>query len=127
MKMNTCVHTIFITNDRAKPLYQIKLVKTDCCNCALRLKDAVFELFEFDKEACDYVAVRKNLRTDENGEIIVSNLPSGKYKLIERCAPPGYYNSRKCECVFDLNPYLVDGDSIEITLCNCRKICCFSE
>ena len=121
MRTRCGVRTIYIPNRRANPrfYYDVTLIKTDCCDCNIRLKDAVFELRRFDECSCRYVTVAQNLRTGENGKVTVTNLPSGRYWLVEQCAPQGY---RCCKCgwKFCLCPCRTTCKSVELLLCNCK-------
>lgn len=55
-----------------------------------KLKNAVFELFDEDKNI-----VMSNLFTDENGEILIRDLIPGKYYIKEKFPPEGYENYEK--------------------------------
>jgi|GEM_PF-1600685 len=122
MIQNECVHTIHIPNERARPLYSLKVIKTDCCDTRLRLRGAVFDLLRLDENSCYYTKVLGNLYSDENGEVIISALSPGKYMLVERCAPPGYRICSHSCWAFELNRCAASGCyNIEMVICNCRE------
>ena len=86
----------------------IKLVKTDKDSGA-KLSGAVFALYAPDGEKLgEYI-------TDENGELLIEELPYGTgYKLVERKAPMGYQLS---EAVFTFD-ITENGKTIELSAVN---------
>ena len=119
MRNCCCTPTVYIPNRQAEPrVCEVTLVKTDCRNRCLCLEDAVFELRRFDECSCRYVTIAKNLRTGENGKVTVKNLASGRYWIVEQCAPPGY---RRCRSgwEFCLCPCRTKCRDMEVVLCNC--------
>ena len=124
MRKCRCITTIYIPNRRAEPrFYDVTLIKTDCRNCNLCLKDAVFELRKLDERSCRYVTVAENLRTDSNGKVTLKNLAGSRYWLVEQCAPPGYLCCQS-GWAFCLCPCCTRGRrEIELVLCNRKRSC----
>ena len=117
------MRTIYIPNDKADSVYTLELTVVDRCDKRIRLKNAVFDLFKLNADGG--TLVRKDLCTDEEGKAVVGNLGCGKYRLIERCAPPGYSCCCKEGWIFEINHCTADaGGNIEQVICNYRKKCC---
>ncbi|PIE92746.1 hypothetical protein CO726_24575 [Bacillus fungorum] len=98
-----------ITNNFIKG--NIKLVKVDSENKDVKLKGAVFELFDTTNEKIG------EYTTNENGEITVEGLVYGTYKFVEKEAPTGFVLDQK-EIVFEVKE---DGQVIELEATN-KKI-----
>jgi Predicted outer membrane protein len=81
-------------------LASVKLVKRDFEDTRILLKDAVFALYEYNEHTHEYEEVRVNLKTDENGELVVTGLYPGSYKFVETAAPQGYYLDGHPEYLF---------------------------
>ncbi|HFU7090069.1 TPA: collagen binding domain-containing protein, partial [Bacillus cereus] len=68
-----------------KATASIELTKVDKEDYSIVLPEAEFKLLnESDK------VIEKKLKTNKMGKIMISNLPEGKYKLVETKAPKGY-------------------------------------
>lgn len=75
-----------------------RFVKVDNSKDKNRLKNAIFDLYVLDKDGNqspyeitkDGKKVRVTLKSGENGEFEVRDLPFGKYRLRETAAPEGY-------------------------------------
>ena len=116
---------IYIPNDRAEKLYHIRVIKTDACDERIRLKGALFHLFKLEEKCGTYTVVKKNLCTDKCGELLVENLPAGRYKFVEICAPAGYILCCESAWVVEVNSCRADCEStVEITIGNRREDCC---
>ncbi|WP_407855093.1 Cna B-type domain-containing protein [Enterococcus hailinensis] len=70
---------------------KLKKVNSDKKNAPI--KDAQFSLYRGEVAAGN--AVRENVSTDENGEILFSNLTYGDYYIVETKAADGYYISNE--------------------------------
>ena len=118
---------IYIPNTRAEKLYNIRAIKTDACDERIRLKGAVFDLYKFDERCGAYFIVEKNLCTDKNGESLIKNLPAGRYKFVEICAPCGYFICHETILRVEVNSCQADCENtVEITISNRREKCCRS-
>ena len=114
---------IFIPNERADAaLYAVKLIKVDGCDRSLRLAGAIFDLLKYS-ECEGFVVVRQNLCTDDKGEVMVSNLTGGRYRLIERCAPAGYAICRPAGWGLTLPFHCAGKPVTELVISNCRCGC----
>ncbi|KIV72269.1 Cell wall surface anchor family protein [Bacillus mycoides] len=89
----------------------VKLVKVDADNQDIKLKGAVYELFDATNEKVG------EYTTNENGEIAVENLVYGSYKFVEKEAPTDYVLDRK-EIPFEVKE---NGRTIELTATNTEQ------
>ncbi|MBL3531598.1 LPXTG cell wall anchor domain-containing protein [Companilactobacillus zhachilii] len=80
----------------------VTLTKSDENNGTL-LAGAVYDLYEYGNDT----AIQTNLTTDENGQIIVKDLPMGDYYFKEVTAPNGYQTSGT-ELPFTINKNLTN-------------------
>ena len=94
--------------------YSIELFKVDICNKSHGLAGAVFDLLKFDCHTNCYILVRFNLVTDRHGHLLVTDLPAGKYKFVEKRPPRGYVLHGK-------NGWFIELPAISCNCCNC---CC---
>lgn len=86
-----------VTIENNKIIRDVKLTKVHGYNESVKLKGAIFKLmYKADEEAeFTLVADKKQLETDENGELLIQNLDAGYYQLIEKSAPSGYLLDNK--------------------------------
>ncbi|WP_115753785.1 SpaA isopeptide-forming pilin-related protein [Listeria kieliensis] len=63
----------------------VKLIKSDVADKSVLLPGAEFKILDENGKV-----VRENLKTDENGEILVEGLAPGNYSFVETKAPAGY-------------------------------------
>ncbi|MGG0454521.1 SpaA isopeptide-forming pilin-related protein [Bacillus mycoides] len=89
----------------------VKLVKVDADNQDIKLKGAVYELFDATNEKVG------EYTTNENGKIAVENLVYGSYKFVEKEAPTDYVLDRK-EIPFEVKE---NGKTIELTATNTEQ------
>lgn len=68
--------------------HRLKLIKVDDDN--KRLEGAKFRLYKIEDDKEIELEENKIYTTDKNGEIVVENLPKGKYNFKEVEAPEGY-------------------------------------
>jgi len=69
-----------------QPKATLTIIKTDAISNS-RLQDAVFEVIRKDVDGETSLG---EFYTNENGEIIIENLPFARYEVIEKVAPRGY-------------------------------------
>ncbi|WP_277680572.1 SpaA isopeptide-forming pilin-related protein, partial [Bacillus sp. PF5] len=106
---NTKTLPFTVTNKMIKG--NVKLVKVDADNQDIKLKGAVYELFDAtDEKVGEYT-------TNENGEIAVKNLVYGSYKFVEKEAPTDYVLDKK-EIPFEVKE---NGQNIELTATNPKQ------
>lgn len=106
-----------IINELARAAVQ--LVKTDALDGKF-LENVLFDLLRIDGEGEDQTEtfVSKHA-TDAKGKILVENLPTGNYKLVET-RPLDWYEDNKDELDFTVSPE-TDGEIIELEAVNQRK------
>lgn len=63
----------------------VEVVKVDKANHKLKLESAIFELQDDDGHP-----IKKDLKTDHQGKLLINNLRPGTYQLVETKAPFGY-------------------------------------
>lgn len=68
----------------------IKLLKLDAYDHQKPLQGAVFNLYQLNVYARRYELIIEGLQTDPYGQLIISGLDIGKYKIVEVAAPKGY-------------------------------------
>lgn len=73
-------------------LGNLKIIKVDLDNPETKLEGAIFKVSNEDKSF-----VKADLKTDENGEINLSDLKPGRYTIEEITPPKGYYRASKMQ------------------------------
>ncbi|MFC0493359.1 SpaA isopeptide-forming pilin-related protein [Listeria grayi] len=68
----------------------VLLTKVDSANTKKTLQGATFKLLNADGKT-----IKSNLKTNQNGNILVKDLTPGKYSFVETKAPAGYKLSKK--------------------------------
>ena len=120
--------SLYIKNERENSTCDVKLIKMDSDDSEIRLGGAIFDLMKLCEYTCIYIQVIANLCTNKNGEIIVRNLPKGKYKFVEKKAPRGYKISGKSEWTFKVDSNLKNDNRqigiIEIEAYNHKAKAC---
>lgn len=103
VEVNKANITLYVQNEPiastvppVAPTAKLTITKQDA-NTNKVLQDAIFTL----KDTSGNV-IAKDLKTDKDGQIVVSNLPYGEYKLTETKAPNGY--------ILNSNPYTIKVD-----------------
>ena len=81
-------------------LASVTLIKHDFEETEVMLAGAVFALYLYDDEAERYELVSSGHTTDHTGEVTISGLQPGSYKLVETAAPAGYYLESGSEVEF---------------------------
>ena len=79
---------------------RVKLIKTDSDSGDF-LENAEFDLYQRTKNGWDLENI--NLITDDDGEIIISNLKVGEYKFVETNPPEGYGMPEDNEFEFEIS------------------------
>nr|WP_233167612.1 SpaA isopeptide-forming pilin-related protein [Paenibacillus roseus] len=82
-RFNTTAESVQKSNEVLRGA--VKLVKVEAGNTTEKLEGAVFKLLTEQGDLLE-----EDLATDENGELTVTDLKPGKYKLVETEAPIGY-------------------------------------
>ena len=89
-------------------LATIYLVKRDFEDSEILLHSAKFTLYKYDSETSSYKEISAGHITDSNGELSISGLYPGDYKLTETAAPSGYYlDFSDSEIIFSIE---IDSD-----------------
>lgn len=99
-----------LTDLLGRHLGTVKLIKSDANDPSHTLKGAVYSLYDVDG-----YKYRTNLVTDDNGEVLVEDLPWGSYYFAEESAPFGYSLSDK-KTIININKYTASQvQSIAVT------------
>lgn len=97
----------------------VQLVKTDALD-GKELENVLFDLVRIDGEGDEQTeTIISKHATDAEGKILVENLPTGRYKLVET-RPLDWYEDNKDKLDFTVTPEN-DGEIIELEAVNHRK------
>ncbi|MDO4623455.1 MAG: VaFE repeat-containing surface-anchored protein [Eubacteriales bacterium] len=118
-----------ITNKPGKPAQtvgEIEIVKVDAEDTEIRIAGAVFDLYQADPEAEDYIPYTdvkgrpvegaSGLFSDEEGRIRIEDLEFGSYYLVESQAPAGYQKHEAAILLtLDAEGVRVESEAAEVT------------
>ena len=90
---NGKVYTYDIKNDVIKG--KIQIVKIDKENNEVPVKGAIFDVIAEDVFGVKTGTVVDTITSDENGFAYTKNLRAGRYKIVEKFTPEGYWESDK--------------------------------
>lgn len=82
---------------------KVKIVKCDDENPEKMLEGAIFSLYIYNVDTNEYDLLKSNIKTLKDGSVIIENLDSGKYKLVEIFSPKGYELSSDHEILFQIS------------------------